>query len=214
VGPDPLALSPLAVATAGVVAIEGLARWAIAHQGVDPLAGIGAARLLDIAWMMLVVSRCREGWRRAGLGRAEWRSGLTRGLVWSAGFGILAVLGFALLHLAGLEPLRIIRPGPSVASPRPALLFLVGGLIAPIAEELYFRGLLYGYARRWGFWPALILSTLIFTLLHRGAPGAIIPQAVGGIVFGTAYEIEKSLLVPIVIHALGNVAIFSLTALL
>lgn len=211
---DPVALTPLATATAGVVAIEGLARWAIAHQGVNPLAAIGAARLLGIGWMALIIAHSRGGWSRTGLGGAGWMSGLIRGFAWSAGFGILAALGFALLHLAGFEPLRIIRPKPSVVPSQQALLFLVGGLIAPIAEEFYFRGLLYGYVRRWGFCPALLLSTLIFTLLHQGAPGTIIPQAIGGLVFATAYEIEKNLLVPIVIHALGNAAIFSLTALL
>lgn len=210
---DPVALTPLAIATAGVVAIEGLARWAIAQQGVNPLAAIGAARLLGIGWMALIVSHSRGGWSRTGMVGTGWMSGLIRGFVWSAGFGILAAFGFALLHLAGFEPLRIIRPKPTVAPSQHALLFLVGGLIAPIAEELYFRGLLYGYLRRWGFWPALLLSTLVFTVLHQGALGTILPQAVGGLVFATAYEIEKNLLVPIVIHALGNAAIFSLTAL-
>ena len=112
----------------------------------------------------------------------------------------------------GVEPLRILRPGPATPPPKPALLFLVGGLIAPIAEEVYFRGLLYGYLRRWGFWTALLVSTLVFTLLHGSAPGAPLPQLVGGLVFATAYEIEKRLLVPILIHILGNTAIFSITS--
>ena len=209
---EPFELRPLAVATAGVVAIEGLARGAIATMGVEPLAAIGAARLLDIGAMGLVIARCPGGWRRTGLDAGAWRSGLTRGLLWSAAFGALAALGFALCHLAGVEPLRILRPGPAVPPPKPALLFLVGGLIAPIAEEVYFRGLLYGYLRRWGFWTALLVSTLVFTLLHGSAPGAPIPQLVGGLVFATAYEIEKRLLVPILIHILGNTAIFSITS--
>lgn len=213
-GSDPVALRTLAIATAGVVAAEGLARWAIAHKGVDPLAGIGLVRLLDIAWMVLVISRYPQGWLRTGLARRGWVPGLKRGLIWSAAFGILTALGFGLIQLAGFEPLRILRPEPAVVFPKLGLLFLVGGLIAPIAEELYFRALLYGYLRRWGFWPALLLSTLVFTLLHRSTPGAPIPQVVGGLVFATAYEIEQSLLAPIVIHALGNAAIFSITCLL
>jgi hypothetical protein len=36
-------------------------------------------------------------------------------------------------------------------------------------------------------------------------------QAVGGILFAVAYEVERSLLVPITIHVLGNLAIFSLS---
>lgn len=211
-GSDPIALRTLALATAGVVAFESLARWAIAQNGVNPLAGIGWARLADIAWMMLIISRCPRGWSRTGLARSGWTAGLVRGLIWSAGFGILAAIGYALLHMAGFDPLRIIRPGPTALFPRPALLFLVGALIAPVAEEIYFRGLMYGYCRRWGFWPALLLSTLVFIFLHGNTPGAPIPQLVGGLVFATAYEVEKSLLVPVLIHILGNTAIFSITS--
>ena len=36
-------------------------------------------------------------------------------------------------------------------------------------------------------------------------------QIVGGIVFAIAYEKEKNLMVPVTIHCLGNLAIFSLT---
>jgi membrane protease YdiL (CAAX protease family) len=34
---------------------------------------------------------------------------------------------------------------------------------------------------------------------------------VGGIVFAVAYEVEGSLMVPITIHVLGNMAIFALS---
>jgi len=212
-GSDPVALKSLAIATAGVVAVEGLARWAIARGGIGPLAGIGLARVLDIAWMALIISRWPQGWCRIGLGRGSWATGLKKGLLWSAGFGFLAVIGYGLLRVGGVDPLRIIRPGMAALPPGPALLFLVGGLIAPIAEEFYFRGLMFGYCRRWGFWPALILSTAVFTFLHAGAPAAYTPQIVGGLVFASAYEIEKSLLVPILIHVLGNYAIFALSYL-
>lgn len=210
-GSDPVALRSLAIATAGVVAVEGLARWAIANRGIDPLAGIGLARLLDIAWMALVIAWTPQGWSQIGLSREKWAPGLIKGLLWSAGFGILAAIGYGLLQIAGIDPLRIIRPGPLGLRPNPRLLFLVGGLIAPIAEEFYFRGLMYGYCRRFGFWPALLLSTAVFTFLHGGTAGNYLPQIVGGLVFATAYEIEKSLLVPILIHVLGNCAIFSLS---
>jgi membrane protease YdiL (CAAX protease family) len=122
----------------------------------------------------------------------------------------MAALGWAGLHLAGVDPARFIQPGPVGLQTAPALLFLVGGLIGPVAEEIYFRGLVYGGLRRWGFWPALALSTLLFSLLHGGGPGVPVTQIVGGLVFAVSYEIEKKLLVPIMIHVLGNLAIFSL----
>jgi hypothetical protein len=204
----------LTVATAGLVAIEGLARWAILQKGICPLTGIGLARLIDMAWMVLVISRSPRGWSRIGLVRAEWLLGLKKGFLWSVGFGLLAAAGYTLLHLIGFDPMRILRPDPTALLDEPALIYGVGGLIAPIAEEMYFRGLMFGYCRRWGFWPALFLSTLVFTLMHGSALGTAIPQFVGGIVFASAYEIEKSLLAPIAIHVLGNTAIFTLAFLI
>lgn len=212
-GPDPVALRSLTLATAGVVAVEGLVRWAIARKGVDPLAGIGLARLIDLVWMALIMRREPGGWRQVGLDRARFAAGLQKGLLWSAGCTVLAAAGYGLLRLGGLDLLRMLRPDPAALPAGPILLFLVGGLVAPVSEEFYFRGLMYGYARRWGVWPALLLSTAVFTLLHGGAPRAHLPHLVGGLVFAGAYEIEKNLVVPIVIHVLGNLAIFSLAYL-
>jgi len=212
--PGAVTLKTAGLATAGVIGIEALARWGIGHWGLAPLEGTGLARLLDIAWLALVVSGCPRGWARMGLGRESWKPGLRRGLIWSAGFGLLAGLGWAGLHVAGMDPVRFILPGPVGRQATPALLFLVGGLIAPVAEEIYFRGIVYGGLRRWGLWPALALSTLMFSLLHAGAPGVPITQIIGGLVFAVAYEIEKTLLVPITIHVLGNLAIFTLPYLM
>jgi len=211
-GPEPAALKTLGLATAGLIAVEGLARWVISQGYLQALPATGLARLLGIAWMVLIVSDSPRGWQQMGLKRGRWAFGFRRGLVWSAGFGLAAGAGFLAAYLMGWNLLRILGPaGGQTAAP---LLFLVGGIIAPIAEELYFRGILYGYARRWGFWPALTLSTMVFTFLHPGAVGIPITQMVGGLVFATAYEIEKNLLVPITIHALGNLAIFSLAYIL
>ena len=52
---------------------------------------------------------------------------------------------------------------------------------------------------------------MMFVLAHPIFPVIPIPQVVGGIVFAVAYEIEGSLMVPITIHAQGNLAIFTLS---
>jgi membrane protease YdiL (CAAX protease family) len=90
------------------------------------------------------------------------------------------------------------------------LLFTVGGIIGPVAEELFFRGIVFGYVRRWGFWPALILSTALFSGLHINT-GLAPTQVIGGLLFATAYEFAGNLLVPITLHVLGNLALFSLS---
>ena len=205
-----VALKTLALAAAGVVGIETLARWGIGQWGLAPLTGTALSRLIDIAWMALIISGCPQGWAHIGLGRGSWLPGLRRGLIWSAGFGALAAVGWGVLLAVGIDPLRILQLGPVARPAKPALLFLVGGFIGPVAEEIFFRGLIYGYLRRWGFWPALALSTAVFALLHAGAGGVPIVPMVGALVFATAYEIEKKLLVPITIHVLGNLTLFSL----
>ena len=71
--------------------------------------------------------------------------------------------------------------------------------------------MLYGFLRWWGVVIALVLSTLMFVLPHVAFSKIPLVQVVGGIVFAVAYEIEGSLMVPITIHVLGNLAIFTLS---
>jgi membrane protease YdiL (CAAX protease family) len=52
---------------------------------------------------------------------------------------------------------------------------------------------------------------LIFVLCHPIHPGIPVTRLLGGILFAVAYEISGSLVVPITIHALGNLAIFTLS---
>jgi membrane protease YdiL (CAAX protease family) len=208
--PAPVPLNCFGLATAGVIAIEAAARWAGARWPFPPLEVIGAARLLGIAWLLLIIQRWGPGLTHSGLSRAGWGPGLRRGLLWSAAFGAAAAAGFGAASLAGLDPLRLLLPGPAAGGRPPAMLFLVGGLLGPAAEEIYFRGILYGALRRWGRLTALAGSTLVFTFLHPGAAGIPLTQAIGGVVFAASYEIEKHLAVPITIHVLGNLAIFSL----
>jgi len=123
-------------------------------------------------------------------------------LIWGA---------FVVLSAAGSNPLKLIQVQLPTKHSEIALFFLIGGMVGPIAEEVFFRGILYGFFRRWGVVVGLVLSTLIFVLMHPINHGVPITQVVGGIVFALAYEVEGSLMVPITIHSLGNMAIFALS---
>jgi hypothetical protein len=137
-------------------------------------------------------------------------TGIKKGLIWSACFGIAAMVLIVLLYLAGIDALRMLySPLPDTK----ALIFiylLIGGVIGPLAEEIFFRGILYGYLRRWGVYTAVTVSTLLFVLPHLAGSNLPVTQLVGGIVFALAYEKEKNLMVPVTIHCLGNLAIFSI----
>lgn len=77
-------------------------------------------------------------------------------------------------------------------------------IVAPLAEELIFRGYIYGVLKRFtdGYFAALG-SALIFAIVHMHV-GTLVPLFVLGLVLVAAYEVTGSLLVAIFIHALFN----------
>ena len=80
-----------------------------------------------------------------------------------------------------------------------ALLALV--LVAPVTEELLFRGwLLQDLKERYGAAPALIWSSLLFGLVHI-EPAAILYATLGGVVLGAVALRTKSTLASIAMHA-------------
>ncbi len=179
----------------------------------NPLLRLGVARLFDLGLMVWIVHAAEGSITSIGLDRLGWSAGLKKGLLWSASFGALSGIVFTVLFISGVHPLSIIRTSLPKNSANLFLFFLVGGIVAPMAEEVFFRGILYGFLRQWGIAVALVLSTAAFALTHGLGHGFPMTQIVGGVLFAAAYEVEKNLLVPITIHCLGNLAIFALSAL-
>jgi membrane protease YdiL (CAAX protease family) len=206
-------IKTLLISLAVIFTIEVSTKVMISQGLYYPMIILGLTRLLEIILIILVVLIWGNGTSSIGLARCKMVPGLKKGLIWSAGFGVVVSFAFVVLLAAGISALTLIQVR---LPPRPsgiALYFLIGGMVGPVAEEVFFRGILYGFLRRWGVSVALLLSTLIFVLIHPTSHGLPITQAVGGIVFAVAYEVERSLMVPITIHALGNMAIFTLSLL-
>jgi CAAX protease family protein len=206
-----VSVKTLALCVAAVALVE--AGLVFSKAAFNPMLRLGAARLLELGLMVWIVQIVGGSVASIGLDRPRWFAGLRRGFIWSAGFGALSGIAFSLLYMAGLNPLTFIRTVLPKNSPDLLFFFLVGGIVAPAAEEVFFRGILYGFLRRWGFAVALVLSTAAFALPHGLSHGFPLVQVAGGILFAAAYEIEKNLLVPVTIHCLGNLAIFALSAL-
>lgn len=88
--------------------------------------------------------------------------------------------------------------------------FLIGGLggyfLIGFGEEFLVRGILFRALEvALGSVAALAFSSLLFGLLHLGNPGATVLGAVtgaagGGVVFGTAYMLTRSLWLAIGLH--------------
>ena len=196
---------------AAVLAVELGTMVVTAKSGYHPMLILGGARLFEILLIILIVSAWGKGLPSIGLARSEMLSGLKKGLLWSAGFGAVTSIVCVGLFAASINPLTFIRAQLPAQTSDLILFFIVGGILGPVAEELFFRGILYGFLRRWGVIVALVISTLIFVLCHPIHQGIPITRLLGGILFAIAYETSGSLMVPITIHCLGNLAIFSLS---
>ena len=208
---DRVQIKTLAICIVAVIAVEAVLRAGIGPGDYNPMIVLGAVRLLEAGLIMMIVFTREKGLSAIGLSLTGMLSGLGRGLTWSAGFVLITLLGFTLMFAIGLNPLTFIQTGLPSKPGDIALFFLVGGLIGPVAEEVFFRGVIYGFCRRWGAPAAIILSALLFVLAHPIFPAIPVTQVAGGILFAVAYEVEKNLMVPITIHALGNMAIFALS---
>lgn len=94
-----------------------------------------------------------------------------------------------------------------------ALLGLAAVGMAPIAEEMLFRGVLYPFLKQRGF-PRLALwgTATLFGCIHFNL-GALIPLICLGLVWTWLYERTRNLLAPITAHVLFNAVNFiALTA--
>ncbi|MDW7674220.1 MAG: type II CAAX endopeptidase family protein [Bacillota bacterium] len=84
------------------------------------------------------------------------------------------------------------------------LLVVMGSVLAPLGEEIFFRGFVYSILRhRLGIKFGIILSSIIFAGLHFDFI-RLIPIAVGGIGLAILYERSGSLITPIIAHSVWN----------
>lgn len=81
-------------------------------------------------------------------------------------------------------------------------------LIAPVAEELIFRGILYPAIKQHGYHKLALWGTsLIFALIH-GSLALVVPLTVLAIILTLLYETTRNLLSAIVTHCLFNAVNF------
>ncbi len=88
----------------------------------------------------------------------------------------------------------------------PGALWLCAVVIAPVAEELFFRGvcqtaLNHVFRRRW---LSTVLVGSAFGLAHLQQPHVVAPLIVLGVILGYVYERTGSLVAPITLHLLFN----------
>lgn len=145
------------------------------------------------------------GFKRPERGGYWSTFGIAVGLV-IAGLAVNAAY-FEVLALLGIEPDTEIKeifesPGPLIAIALLSLLF------APIMEEVFYRGFVFGGLRpRWGLAWATLASGLLFGVSHLGNPAGIYlvpPVTIIGAMFACAYAYSGSIVTSFLAHFLFN----------
>jgi len=121
---------------------------------------------------------------------------------------VLAVLGTTVLSFVvsqlGPQPEGVKQVTQGIQGLQVLQTLAVLGLLAPVAEELVFRGLLYGWlAGRWSNLVAFILSSLAFAAAHT-EPLHILMVLPLGLWFGWLRWRTGSLVPTIVAHIINN----------
>lgn len=207
-------ISTVIISILAVAAIEIIVRLVVQQNLIAPLIGLGFARLAEIIFLLMMVNIREKDFRAIGLNSADIFAGLQRGFIWAVIFGVAAGVALGIIYLLGIDARSFFQMKLSDNIMNLIYFFFIGAFLAPLAEEIFFRGILYGFFRRWGISTAIILSTLLFVLPHTSGHNLPITQVIGGILFAISFEVEKNLLVPMTIHSLGNLAIFTIAAVI
>lgn len=217
IGPSTAALGVL---VAAFVMITGT----IVVAAFDPDLESTAAREAAQAVVAIALFGTAVGFALARHG-ARLRSALTalgmRGSPLGATIG-LAILAWGIYLLSALVLTPLLQPeqediavelGTDFGS---AWSILTAGLLivvaAPISEEVFFRGFMFGALRNsLPLWTAALISALVWGALHLsgGNLGVAIQLSLFGIVLAWLYERSGSLWSPILAHTINNAIAFT-----
>lgn len=82
---------------------------------------------------------------------------------------------------------------------------LTGCVLAPVGEEILFRGAIQEWMHRYGMKPAwaIFFSALIFGVIHMN-PVQMVDASLAGIILGILYWKTRSLILPALLHIIAN----------
>jgi len=211
-------IAGFAVALVGAIAIDLVA--AVAGSSLDkppPGVQIGATVFQDLALIAsaLVFARMTRRPR-------PWQFGLRSTRFWP-GFGWMALAWLSSLIFSGVWVAvldvkeRDKLPDDLGVGSGPAALIAVMVLVcvvAPVAEEFFFRGYFFTALRGWkGPWLAAVLTGLVFGAIHAGSAPIpfLVPLAVLGFILCVLYWRTGSLYPCMALHALNNSLAFGVS---
>jgi membrane protease YdiL (CAAX protease family) len=126
---------------------------------------------------------------------ASWAVALT---------SLLAVLLYRLSTGQSAPAQQVVEMMPRMDLGPRLVMAAVAVVVAPVSEELLFRGVLFGALReRYGFWSSALTSGILFGLIHMSLV-YVLPLSLLGVILAWLYERTGSLWPPIVLHVTQN----------
>lgn len=197
---------------------------ALTLAGVDPAqlrgASLGAVSVVTqslvlagaLAWL---AGRGVWSWRLFGARRPAFGhllAGLGGGFVAFLAAGAVILAGDALVGPLE-QPSQTLLDAEMLAGPALVLTVVIAVVLAPLLEEVVFRGVLFqAVGRRSGWVTGLVVSSLVFAVVHvevvlpLGAESVVygLALAVVGAVLGWVFHRSRSLVAAMVAHAAFN----------
>ncbi|HXF35813.1 MAG TPA: CPBP family intramembrane glutamic endopeptidase [Actinomycetota bacterium] len=229
-GTAPLSAPPWRAWEAAVVfgvgyVLGDLLRSPLGGSAVEREAGVVVVEATWTALLLLWLRGSHPGWAtRLGQPSRPWaevREGAVFGSILYGVIGLAVALPLVRTMGLGEEAAAGARASASPSSVVEVLVAATSALVvAPVAEEFFFRGLLFTAARaRTGTVPATLASAALFGVVHfaPASPAAsLVPAAIAcclGVGLAVLYERRANLLAPLGAHvafnAIGLVVLFT-----
>jgi membrane protease YdiL (CAAX protease family) len=156
--------------------------------------------------VVFALGRVRLGLRPGDLGfRTPTAAAIRYAVFVAAGLWLLSIaVNAASIRIFGPHPQSlVVTVGAHSGAAAYALDMFTGALVAPFAEETFYRGLVFaGLAQRLPLWAAAAVSALLFALSH--GLGVVLPIFILGLGLAYVYARTGTIWASMTAHSLVN----------
>ncbi|OJE52576.1 CAAX protease [Bacillus luti] len=155
---------------------------------------------------LFCIKRYQLSWKDIGIRKLSWKD-----FLWTViAFITLIVVSIAVLMI--MEKMGISFENSkteTVQNDKSIYSFCIAvigaAVISPIYEEILYRGVFYTFYRdKYGIWGGVLISSIIFTVVHIPTHNTLPVKFLSGVVFAWLYEKTNSILSAMIAHALFN----------
>ncbi len=169
------------------------------------LYGIQVLLMMGVVWFTALhkrKGRLRDlGIRYYSIGKTLWYTLISLIAIFAISFIYVFVMNSVFGIEAPASKIEVLVKNRSIST---TILLIVVAFIAHVIEEVFFRGFLYSaFKKNWGVLPALLLSSILFSVVHLQLY-SFVPLMIIGWLLAYIFEKTKSLFPAIFLHGVYN----------